>query len=219
MEAGQSESSSSRYARIIAQPAPPTKPAARKGARPRSRPGPRDGTWASLRPALDLVLPEEPLEEPAVALLVAKNRDHHVVGDGVDLLGLLDDARVVLYGAVLGVYYALDYVDHVDLVPRRLELLLDGLEVHRARHRAVELLDALRELLRVRQLLLDVLLDVLLDLLGPDAVRVDGAGDVVHHRLELHEVCGLQELDDGLALLGQGLREDALASPVGFHGT
>ncbi len=59
-----------------------------------------------------------------MALLVAQDRDHHVVGDRVDLLGLLDDAGVVLYGPVLGVDDALDDVDDVDLVLRRLQLLL-----------------------------------------------------------------------------------------------
>src|SRR3712207_8488965 len=46
-------------------------------------------------------------------------------------------------------------VDDVDLVLRRLQLVLAGPEVHRSGHHAVELLYARRELLRVGELLLD----------------------------------------------------------------
>ena len=52
------------------------------------------------------------------------------------------------------------------------------------------------------ELLLDVLLERLLDLLRADAVGVDRVGDVAHHRLDLHPVRLLQQLDHLLALVG-----------------
>jgi hypothetical protein len=76
--------------------------------------------------------------------------------------------------------------------------------------RAVELLDARGELLRVRELLLDVGLQRLDDLLGAQAVGVDRVGDVADHRLELHPVGLGEHLDDLGALLGLVLGEDAV---------
>ena len=67
-------------------------------------------------------------------------------------------AVVVLDGAGLGLDDALDDVHDVGLVLGRLQVGLLGGEVQRARHDAVELLDARGELLRVAELLLDVLL-------------------------------------------------------------
>ena len=64
---------------------------------------------------------------------------------------------VVLDRARLGLDHALDDVHDVGLVLRRLQVVLLGREVRRARHDAVELLDAGRELLRVPELLRDVL--------------------------------------------------------------
>ena len=69
----------------------------------------------------------------------------------------LDDRVVVLDRAGLGLDHALDDVHDVGLVLGRLQVGLLGREVERARHDAVELLDARRELLRVPELLLDVL--------------------------------------------------------------
>src|SRR5215207_8882763 len=60
-----------------------------------------------LSETLRLVLAQEALEEPAVALLVAEDRDHHVVGHGIDLVRELDDAVVVLDRAGLGLDHAL----------------------------------------------------------------------------------------------------------------
>jgi hypothetical protein len=99
----------------------------------------------------------------------------------------------------------------------RLQLVLSGLEIHRARYHAVEFLDTGRELLGVPELFLDVLLYVLLDLLGPDAVRVHGVGDVVHDRLKLHKVRRLEKLYDALTLLGHLFRKDSLAAAIGLH--
>ena len=50
----------------------------------------------ALGQALRLVLAQEALEQALVALLVAEDRDHHVLGDRVDAVGLLDDPAVVL---------------------------------------------------------------------------------------------------------------------------
>ena len=99
-------------------------------------------------------------------------------------------------GAVFRVYDTLYDVYYVYLVLRRLQRVLRSLELHRARHDTVEFLDAGRELLGVGKLFLYVFLYALLDLLGTDAVRVDGVGDVVHDGLELHKVSRLQKLDD-----------------------
>src|SRR5918912_467739 len=88
------------------------------------------------------VTPAVPHEPPATpALLVAEDRDRHVVRDRVDALGLLDDAAVVLDGARLGLDHALDDVDDVGLLLGRLQVRLLGLELHRAWDDAVELLD------------------------------------------------------------------------------
>ena len=62
---------------------------------------------------------------------------------------------------------------------------------------------------RIRDVL-DVLVQALLDLLGPDAVGVDRVGQVAHHRLDLHPVGLLEELDQLLALVGHVVAEDAL---------
>ena len=72
----------------------------------------------ALRSAAGLVLAEEALEQALVALLVVEDRDHHVLGDRVDPVGLLDDPAVVLDRARLGLDHALDHVDDVDLVAR-----------------------------------------------------------------------------------------------------
>src|SRR5918997_2837983 len=191
IEAGSDRSLPSRYARIISQAPPSTKPAGPRGpGRARGR-APSVVSGASLRQALGLVLAQEALEEAAGSLLVVEDGYEHVVGDGVQLFRLPDDAGVVLDRAVLRVDNALYDVHDVDLVLGRLQGHLGGLEVGRARHHTVELLDSGCDLLGVPELLLDVLLDVLLDLLGSDAVGVYGIGDVVHDRLQLHEVRGL----------------------------
>ena len=77
-------------------------------------------------------------------------------------------------------------------------------------HDSVELLDPLGELLGVTQLLRDVLGQRLLDLLRPDTVGVDRVGDVAHHRLDLHPIGLLEELDYLLASLGVLLGKDVL---------
>src|SRR4051812_36971196 len=80
-----------------------------------------------LHETLDLVLAKETLEQAPVALLVAEDRDHHVVGHRVDVLGELDDPVVVLDGAGLGLDHALDDVHDVGLLVGRLqEGLLGG---------------------------------------------------------------------------------------------
>src|SRR5215213_973863 len=70
----------------------------------------------------DLVLAQEALEEPSVPLLVMEHVDHHVLGDRVDPLGLLDYAGVVLYRAGLGLDHAADHVNDVGLLLGRLEV-------------------------------------------------------------------------------------------------
>src|ERR1700749_1266966 len=65
-----------------------------------------------LRLALEFVLAQEALEEAAVPLLVAEDRDHHVLSDRVAALGLPDDPRVVLDRAGLGLDHAADHVNH-----------------------------------------------------------------------------------------------------------
>src|SRR4051794_16860858 len=159
-----------------------------------------------------LVLAQEALEQAPVALLVAQDRDHHVVGHRIDLLGRLDDRVVVLDRAGLGLDHALDDVHDVGLVRGRREIGLLGREVDRGRHDAVELLDPGRELLGVPELLLDVLLEGLDDLLGPHPVRVDGVGDVVDHGLHLHPVGLREQHDDLLAGLGAVVGEDSLGA-------
>src|SRR5215211_8171690 len=114
-----------------------------------------------------------------------------VLRDGVGLIGLLHDARVMLDGAVFRVNDALYDVYDVHLVLGRLQLILRRLELHRAWHDTVELLDAGRELLGVAKLFLYVFLYALLDLLGTDTVRVYGVSNVVHDGLQLHLVCRL----------------------------
>src|ERR671916_315335 len=158
--------------------------------------------------ALGLVLAQKALEEPAVALLVALDGDDHVLGHEIDAVAEPDDLRVVLDRAGLCLYHALDDMDDVRLLGRRLEERLLRAELERAGDDAVELLDPLRELLRMTELLLDVLLELLLDLLGAHAVRVDRVLDVAHDRLELHEVRLLEHLDDLLALLAAIVAED-----------
>src|SRR4051812_34807683 len=108
------------------RPSPTSRPRRRTRATRRSL-TPSDGRWpadakkgtvplfASGR-ALRLVLAQVALEQAAVLLLVAQDGDDHVVGDGVDALGLLDDEVVVLDRAGLGLDHALDHVDDVGLV-------------------------------------------------------------------------------------------------------
>src|SRR5918995_5790248 len=93
-----------------------TRSAARPGARP-------------LREPLRLVLAQEALEQAAMALLVAKDVDDHVLRDGVAALAELDDLVVVLDRARLGLDHALDHMDDVGLVVGRLEVRLLGVEV------------------------------------------------------------------------------------------
>src|SRR4051794_4931702 len=157
------------------------------------------------------VLAQEALEEATVALLVVQDIYDHVVRDRVYVLGLLDDVRVVLDRAVFGIDDALYDVHDIDLVLRWLELVLAGFELHRARNYTVKLLDARSEELGVPELLLNIFLYVLLDLLGPHAVGVDGVGDVVHDRFQLHKIRRLEQLDDGLAPVRHLLRKDTLA--------
>src|SRR5829696_979181 len=140
-----------------------------------------------------------------------------VLRDGVGLIGLLHDARVMLDGAVFRVNDALYDVYDVHLVLGRLQLILRRLELHRAWHDTVELLDAGRELLGVGKLFLYVFLHALLDLLGADAVRVYGVGHVIHDGLQLHKVSCLQKLDDLLALLRHLFGKNALAAAIGLH--
>jgi hypothetical protein len=77
---------------------------------------------------------------------------------------------------------------------------LTGLEGHRARDDAVQLLDPLSKLLRMPDLFLDLLLEVLGHLSGPNSVGVDRAGDVIHHRLHLHPVRRSEQIQQPLAL-------------------
>src|SRR3954453_20851862 len=163
-----------------------------------------------LREPFRIVFAEVALEEAAVALLVAKDRDDHVLRDRVDALGELDDRVVVVDRAGLGLDHALDDVDDVGLVVGRLQERLLGGELERAGHHAVELLDAVGELLRVAELLLDVLLQRLDDLLRADAVGVDRVRDVAHHGLDLHPVRLLEHLDDPLACVGVVVGQDSL---------
>src|SRR5215217_2193395 len=164
---------------------------------------------ASLGEPFDLVFAQVALEQAPVALLVVEDRDHHVLRHEVEAVGELDDAVVVLDRAGLGLDHALDHVDDVRLVLRRLEVGLLGAEVERAGDDAVELLDPARELLRVAELLLDVGLERLDDLLRPHAVRVDRVGEVAHDGLDLHPVGLLQESDQLLALRGLVVGQDA----------
>jgi hypothetical protein len=56
-----------------------------------------------------------------VRLLVVEDLDRHVLGDRVDAVGLLDDPRVVLDRAGLGLDHPSDHVDDVGLLLRRLQ--------------------------------------------------------------------------------------------------
>src|SRR3954452_9170329 len=94
----------------------------------------------ALRQPVRLELAQEAVKEAAMALVVAQNADPHVLGRIVDAVGVLDDRVVVLDRAGLCLDHALDDVDDVGLLVRRLEELLLSLEVHRAWHDAVELL-------------------------------------------------------------------------------
>jgi hypothetical protein len=57
-----------------------------------------------------------------VALLVAQDRDHHVLRHVVEPVGELDDPVVVLDRARLGLDHALDHVHDVGLVRGRLQV-------------------------------------------------------------------------------------------------
>ena len=92
-----------------------------------------------------------------MSLLVAQDRDRHVLGDRVEAVRLLDDPCVVLDRAGLGLDHAADHVDHVGLLAGRLQKALLGREVLGSGHDPVELLDPVGALLRVAELLLDVL--------------------------------------------------------------
>src|SRR5918997_5263190 len=125
----------------------PLNPSHKRG--PATTAGPTATLFGSclLGEALGLVLAKEPLEQAAVALLVAQDVYDHVLRDQVDLIGHIHDLSIELYRTGLGVYNALYDVHHVGLLLRRLEKLLFGLEVHGAWHDPVELLYALGELL------------------------------------------------------------------------
>jgi hypothetical protein len=64
-------------------------------------------------------------------------------------------------------------------------------------------------------ILLDIPLEGLDDLLRAHAVGVDRIGDVAHHRLDLHPVRLLEQLDDLLAGLEVVVGEDALRRVAG----
>jgi hypothetical protein len=159
------------------------------GRRPgRVKPSPRPRTRA------------DSLEQAAVALLVVEDVDRHVLRDPVDAVGRLDDAVVVLDRARLGLDHAADHVHDVGLVLWRLEVGLLRLEVERARHDAVQLLDPRAEAPGVAELVLDVAAQRLDDLLGAYAVGVDRVGEIAHDRLDLHPVGLRQQPDDLVAL-------------------
>src|SRR5690606_15757608 len=96
---------------------------------------------AALRLALGLVFAQEPLEEPEMPLFVAQDADDHVLRHPVDAVGGLDDLVVEADGLALAIDHAADDVDDVRLLARRLQAVLLGPELERARHDAVELLD------------------------------------------------------------------------------
>ena len=98
------------------------------------RPDPPTLTRLQLGSPLELVLPQEPLEQPPVPLLVAEDRDRHVLGDRIDLVRLGDDPGVVLDRPGLGFDHATDHVDDVDLLVGRLQERLLGREGLRTRH-------------------------------------------------------------------------------------
>lgn len=58
-----------------------------------------------------LELPEETLEEAAMALLIAQDIDNHILRDPVDAIAGFDDLVVVGNRAALCVDHALDNVD------------------------------------------------------------------------------------------------------------
>src|SRR5215207_2877722 len=178
----------------------------------------RDRRRRRSRQPFHFVLAQVALEQPPVALLVVQDRDHHVLRHEVESVGELDDAVVVLDRAGLGLDHALDHVHDVGLVLGRLQVRLLRVELERARHDAVELLDAAGELLRVAELLLDVLLERLDDLLRAHAVGVDRVGDVAHHRLDLHPVRLLEQLDQLLALGGLVVGQDSFGGVADGHG-
>jgi hypothetical protein len=124
----------------------------------------------------------------------------------------------VLDRAGLGLDHALDHVHDVRLLAGRLEVRLLGVEVERAGHDAVELLDPVRKHPGVPELLLDVLLERLADLLRAHAVRVDRVGEVAHHRLDLHPVGPLEQVENLGALLLVLGGEDAWPRRPGRHG-
>ena len=66
--------------------------------------------------ALGLVLAQEALEQAPVALLVAQDRDDHVLCDRVAAFAELDDLVVVLDRAGLRLDHSLDHVDDVGLL-------------------------------------------------------------------------------------------------------
>src|SRR5579872_7133229 len=80
----------------------------------------RGDVWASGQ-SFCAVLAQVALEQAAVSLLVAEDRDHHVLRDPVEAVSCFDDAVVVVDRAGLGLDHTLDHVDDVGLVLGRLE--------------------------------------------------------------------------------------------------
>ncbi len=161
------------------------------------------------RRALALVLLQEADELATVALLVGQDRRDHVLRDRVEI-GLLDDEVVVVDGAFLGLDHALDDGHDVAAVRRRLQAVLARRELLGAGHGPAEVLDALGVLLGMAELLLDVGGERLDHLLRAHAVGVDRVGDVAHHRLDLHPIRLLEQLDDLLASIIVGRSENAV---------
>src|SRR5918992_1576312 len=95
--------------------------------------------------------------------------------------------------------------------------MLLRLEPFRSGNDAVKLLDPGREPLCVTELVLDVALQGLPNLLGADAVEVRRRGDVAHHRLDLHPVRLLEQLENLLPPLCVRFREDPDLYRFGAH--
>src|SRR5262249_6826380 len=135
---------------------------------------------------------KKPFEQDQVFFFIAQERDAHVLGDVIISFGGLDDFFVLLAGGVFGFDHGFDHADNVGGVFAGLFLVAE-LHALGAGGEAAQLFDALGQLRGVADFGSDVGGERFFDFLSADAVEIGAVGDIVHDRLQLHRVGGLQE--------------------------
>ena len=129
-----------------------------------------------------------------MGLFVGEQADAQILGDVIFAVGGANDLLVMRTSGRLGFDHRFDHRHHVGRVFRGLPLIAKG-HRRRAGHQPAELFDPRGQRLGVRKLLDDVGGQRFLNLLGPHTVEVRAVGQIIHDRLKLHAVTGLEQFD------------------------